>query len=63
MYDMMMYYYYSGREMCSCKAIISGRLHGAILGLHMGVPTFGFFATPYGDKVPDLMIGKGWLCG
>ncbi|CAN0062451.1 unnamed protein product [Scytosiphon promiscuus] len=45
------------REMCACKAIISGRLHGAILGLHMGVPTFGFHRDASGEKVSDLMIG------
>ncbi|CAM9922247.1 unnamed protein product [Ectocarpus sp. 4 AP-2014] len=44
------------RRLCACKAIISTRLHGAILGLHMGVPTFGMFRVPEGNKVPDVMI-------
>ena len=44
------------RQLCSCKAIISTRFHGAILGLHMGVPTFGAFHLAAENKVPDLMI-------
>eukprot|EP00903_Cladosiphon_okamuranus_P011259 g10617.t1 len=44
------------QQLCSCKAIISTRFHGAILGLHMGVPTFGAFHFAAGNKVPDLMI-------
>eukprot|EP00903_Cladosiphon_okamuranus_P011257 g10615.t3 len=43
-------------QLCSCKAIISTRFHGAILGLHMGVPTFGAFHLASDNKVPDLMI-------
>ncbi|CAN0453067.1 unnamed protein product, partial [Ectocarpus fasciculatus] len=46
---------YSGR-LCACKAVISTRLHGAILGLHMGVPTFGMFRLPHGNKVCRLYI-------
>lgn len=42
-------------RLCSCRAIISGRLHGAILGLHMGVPTFGAWYLEDTHKVPDLM--------
>ena len=44
------------QQLCSCKAIISTRFHGAILGLHMGVPTFGAFRHESENKVPDLMI-------
>eukprot|EP00904_Undaria_pinnatifida_P001180 jgi/Undpi1/11062/HiC_scaffold_30.g13360.m1 len=43
-------------RLCSCRAIISTRLHGIILGLHMGVPTFGAFHASYGNKVPELML-------
>lgn len=43
-------------KLCSCNAIITTRFHGAILGLHMGVPTFGAFHHPSDNKVPDLMI-------
>lgn len=43
-------------KLCSCRAIISSRLHGAILGLHMGVPTFGAFHTAKGNKIPELML-------
>lgn len=43
-------------ELCSCKAIISTRFHGAILGLHMGVPTFGAFHLSSENKLPELMI-------
>lgn len=43
-------------KLCSCRAIISFRLHGAILGLHMGVPTFGAFPAATGNKVPELML-------
>ena len=43
-------------QLCSCRAIISTRLHGIILGLHMGVPTFAAFHTSYGNKVPELML-------
>lgn len=43
-------------QLCSCRAIISTRLHGIILGLHMGVPTFGAFHASYGNKVPELML-------
>eukprot|EP00752_Nemacystus_decipiens_P010079 g8981.t1 len=44
------------KQLCSCKAIISTRFHGAILGLHMGVPTFGAFTAAEKNKVPDLMF-------
>lgn len=43
-------------KLCSCKAIITTRFHGAILGLHMGVPTFGAYHHSTENKVPDLMI-------
>eukprot|EP00752_Nemacystus_decipiens_P010080 g8982.t1 len=43
-------------QLCSCKAIISSRFHGAILGLHMGVPTFGAFHLASENKVPELMM-------
>ncbi|CAN0506208.1 unnamed protein product, partial [Ectocarpus sp. 8 AP-2014] len=42
-------------QLCTCKAIISTRLHGVVLGLHMGVPTFAAFRLPSGNKVPDVM--------
>ncbi|CAN0182794.1 unnamed protein product [Ectocarpus sp. 6 AP-2014] len=42
-------------KLCNCKAIISTRLHGVVLGLHMGVPTFAAFRLPSGNKVPDVM--------
>ncbi|CAN0183456.1 unnamed protein product [Ectocarpus sp. 6 AP-2014] len=42
-------------QLCNCKAIISTRLHGVVLGLHMGVPTFAAFRLPSGNKVPDVM--------
>lgn len=45
------------KRLCSCRAIVSSRLHGAILGLHMGVPTFGAFHTASGNKIPELMLG------
>ncbi|CAM9316275.1 unnamed protein product [Ectocarpus fasciculatus] len=44
-------------QLCSCKAIISTRLHGVVLGLHMGVPTLAAFRLPSGNKVPDVMVG------
>lgn len=43
-------------RLCSCRAIISARLHGVVLGLHLGVPTFGASGTSHGNKVPDVMI-------
>eukprot|EP00752_Nemacystus_decipiens_P016187 g14474.t2 len=43
-------------RLCSCRAIISTRLHGVVLGLHMGVPTFGASGTSHGNKVPDVVI-------
>ncbi|CAM9462535.1 unnamed protein product, partial [Hapterophycus canaliculatus] len=36
------------QRLCSCRAIVSARFHGVILGLHMGVPTFGASPTPRG---------------
>ena len=43
-------------RLCSCKAIISTRFHGVILGLHMGVPTFGTLHVAKRNKVAELMI-------
>ncbi len=43
-------------QLCSCRAIVSTRLHGAILGLHMGVPTLAANPLQAGNKVPDVMI-------
>ncbi|CAB1098846.1 unnamed protein product [Ectocarpus sp. CCAP 1310/34] len=44
------------QRLCSCRAIVSTRFHGVILGLHMGVPTFGASDMPYGNKVPGVLI-------
>lgn len=44
------------KELCSCKAIISTSFHAAVLGLHMGVPTFGAFPRFSPNKFPELMI-------
>lgn len=43
------------KRVCSCRAIISSRLHGAILSLHTGVPTFGAFYAASEYKLPELM--------
>lgn len=43
-------------RLCSCRAIISTRFHGVILGLHMGVPTFGASGVSHGNKVPEVLI-------
>lgn len=44
-------------RLCSCRAIVSTRLDGALLGLHMGVPTFGAFASKVrSDEVRELMV-------
>lgn len=43
-------------RLCSCRAIISSRFHGAVLGLHMGIPTFGAWHTDEDHKVAELMI-------
>ncbi|CAM9460321.1 unnamed protein product [Ectocarpus sp. 8 AP-2014] len=44
------------QRLCSCRAIVSTRFHGVILGLHMGVPTFGASDMSYGNKVPGVLI-------
>ncbi|CBJ28751.1 conserved unknown protein [Ectocarpus siliculosus] len=43
-------------QLCNCKAIISTRLHGVVLGLHMSVPTFAAFRLPSDNKF--LQIDK-----
>ena len=43
-------------RLCSCRAIISTKMHGTILGLHMGVPTFAAFPVSSGNKVSELML-------
>ncbi|CBJ48453.1 hypothetical protein Esi_0002_0275 [Ectocarpus siliculosus] len=44
-------------RLCSCRAIVSTRLDGALLGLHMGVPTFGAFGSKVrNDEVRELMV-------
>ncbi|CAM9695268.1 unnamed protein product, partial [Scytosiphon promiscuus] len=44
------------QRLCSCRAIVSARFHGVILGLHMGVPTFAAAPTARGGKVPGLVM-------
>ncbi|CAM9285887.1 unnamed protein product [Ectocarpus fasciculatus] len=44
------------QRLCSCRAIVSTRFHGVILGLHMGVPTFGASGMSFGNKVPGVLI-------
>lgn len=44
------------QRLCSCRAIVSTRFHGVILGLHMGVPTLGASDMSYGNKVPGVLI-------
>lgn len=43
------------RRICGCRAVISSRLHGAILGLHSGIPTLAAWPLGEGSKVPGLM--------
>lgn len=43
------------RSLCQCRAIISSRLHGAVLGLHMGVPTLGAWHAAEKNKIPNLI--------
>ncbi|CAM9695197.1 unnamed protein product [Scytosiphon promiscuus] len=43
-------------RLCSCRAIFSTELHGAILGLHMGVPTLGAVRKSKKSDVRDLMV-------
>ncbi|CAN0355579.1 unnamed protein product, partial [Ectocarpus sp. 12 AP-2014] len=44
-------------RLCSCRAIVSTRLDGALLGLHMGVPTFGAFGSKVrNDEFRELMV-------
>ncbi len=43
-------------RLCSCRALVSTRLHGVILGLHMGVPTLGASGTSHDNKVPQVLI-------
>lgn len=43
------------RRLCGCRAVISSRLHGAIFGLHSGVPTLAAWPAGEGTKVPMLM--------
>ena len=42
-------------RLCACRAVITSRLHGTIIGLHSGVPTIAAWPTGEGNKVPDLM--------
>ena len=42
-------------RLCGCRAVITSRLHGTIIGLHSGVPTIAAWPTGGGNKVPDLM--------
>lgn len=42
-------------RLCQCRAVISSRLHGAIFGLHSGVPTLAAWPTDVDNKVPALM--------
>eukprot|EP00903_Cladosiphon_okamuranus_P011247 g10611.t1 len=44
------------QRLCSCKAIISTRFHGVILGFHMGVPTFGALHVDSQNKVAELVM-------
>ncbi|CAB1098847.1 unnamed protein product [Ectocarpus sp. CCAP 1310/34] len=44
-------------RLCSCRAIVSTRLDGALLGLHMGVPNFGGFGSKVrSDEARELMV-------
>ena len=43
-------------RLCSCRAIISTQMHGTILGLHMGVPTFAAFPVSSGNKVSEQLF-------
>lgn len=43
------------RRLCDCQAVVSSRLHGAIFGLHSGVPTIAAWPSGEGNKVPGLM--------
>lgn len=43
------------RRLCDCRTVVSSRLHGAIFGLHSGVPTIGAWPIGEGNKVPGLM--------
>lgn len=43
-------------RLCSCRAIISTRLHGTILGFHMGVPSLGAWHHDDTHKVHDLTV-------
>lgn len=42
-------------KLCGCRAVISSRLHGAILGLHSGIPTIAAWPSDEGNKIPALM--------
>ena len=42
------------RRLCGCRAVVSSRLHGAILSLHAGVPTLAAWPVLHG-KVHDLI--------
>lgn len=42
-------------KLCACRAIVSSRLHGVIMGLHMGVPTFGAHATA-DNEISELIL-------
>ncbi|CAM9950993.1 unnamed protein product, partial [Sphacelaria rigidula] len=43
------------KTLCQCRAIVSSRMHGVVLGLHMGVPTLGAWSKPGSNKTPDLL--------
>lgn len=43
------------RRLCACKAVVTSRLHGAILSLQAGIPTIAAWPSKDENKVPDLM--------
>lgn len=43
-------------KLCACRAIVSSRLHGVIMGLHMGVPTFGAFYAKTNNEISELVL-------
>lgn len=43
-------------KLCACRAIVSSRLHGVIMGLHMGVPTFGAFYSKTNNEISELVL-------
>lgn len=47
------------KRLCPCRAIISANFHGTVMGLHMGVPTFGAFHSDIADpEIPELMLSS-----